>query len=109
MGFIQTPDLSNCSEVSTCLPVGKSLVYLFEHLGMGCYMTAEAKFQAPAAGDESPGKIDKLLDNRFYSPAFGLMADDTLCVDQRNLADKTQDVVHQSATGHDELVSGKFA
>lgn len=108
-GFIKAPDLLTCSETLTHLPVGKSLVYLFERLGMGCYMTAEAEFQAPTAGDESPGKVDKLLDDRFNPPAFGIVTDDALCADQRNLADETQDVVHQSTTGHDKLVHGKFA
>lgn len=36
------------------------------------------------------------------------MADDPLGVDQGNLADKAQDVVHKSAAGHDKLIGGEF-
>lgn len=69
------------------------MIDLAECFGMGCYMTAESELQAPAGGDESPGKVDQLLDDRFYPPALGLMADDPFCVDQRNLADEAQKCV----------------
>lgn len=71
-------------------------------------MPAEAQLQASAAGDQPAGKLDEFLDDRFDPPPFGFVTHDAAWLYQRHLADKAQDVVHQCATGHDELVGGKL-
>ena len=76
---------------------------------MGGHVAAESQLQTPSGCDESSGKVDKLLNNRLDPAALGLVTDDTAWFHQGDLTDETQDVVHQGATGHHQVVGGKLS
>jgi len=61
------------------------------------------QLQSPASGDHSSYKMDKLLNYPLHSPLFDLVMYDSFGVDQGNLTDKAQDVVHHGPAGHDQL------
>ena len=72
-------------------------------------MTAKSEFQPPSGSYESRGTVEQFLDNGLDPPALRRVADDPFAGHQAQLTDEPEDVVHQSGTGHDELIRSKLS